>query len=64
MWNEAIVDMRVVGEAVKQHKTRPAAWEISDIEVSTSVLNPVLGEIGKGCALRVRHDRFPLVVSG
>jgi hypothetical protein len=64
MGNEAIIDMRIIGEAVKQHKSRPTAWEIPDIEVSTSVVNPVLGKIGKGRALRVRHDRFPFGVSG
>ena len=47
MWIEVVVDEQVARESVQQHKSRPTAWKVPDIQASASVLKLALGESWK-----------------
>jgi len=59
VWNEVVIDVRVVRKSMQQHEGRPAARKVAEIQAAAIALNSMLGEVREVCPLRTRHDLAP-----
>src|SRR6516165_832706 len=59
VWNEVVVDERVVRKSVQQHEGWPAARKVADVQVAAIALNSTFGEGREVCPLGTSHDLAP-----
>src|SRR6516162_7485024 len=44
VWNEVVIDVRVVRKSTQQHEGCPAAWKVADVQAATIARNSMFGE--------------------
>jgi len=59
VWNEVVIDVRVVRKSMQQHERWPAARKVADVQAAAIALNSMFSDGREICPLRIRRALAP-----